>query len=109
MGTVQTKIFLKCSATAEQRTKEIGIRKVLVASVSSLFVLLSKQFLFFVALALLIACPLAWFAMSKWLDDYAYRIEISWWMFVVAGLVALFIALFTVRFPGDKSSVGKSC
>lgn len=105
-------IFISCLGllglamfTAEQRTKEIGIRKVLGASMTSLFVLLSKEFLFFVAIALLIASPLAWFAMSKWLQEYAYRIEITWSMFVIAGLVAVLIALCTVSFQAIKAAI----
>lgn len=105
-------IFISCLGllglaifTAEQRTKEIGVRKVLGASVSSLFVLLSREFLLFVVIALLIATPLAWFAMNKWLSDYAYRIEISWWMFLFAGGLAILIALFTVSFQAVKAAI----
>lgn len=105
-------IFISCLGllglamfTAEQRNKEIGIRKVLGASVSSLFVLLSKEFLSFVLIALLIATPLAWFAMNKWLTDYAYRINISMWMFVIAGLAAIAIALITVSFQAIKAAL----
>ncbi len=105
-------IFISCLGllglamfTAEQRTKEIGVRKVLGASVSSLFVLLSKEFLFFVLIALLISTPLAWWAMNKWLQEYYYRINISWWMFIIAGLIAVFIALITVSFQAIKAAV----
>jgi len=105
-------IFISCLGllglamfTAEQRTKEIGVRKVLGASISSLFVLLSKEFLVFVVIALLIATPIAWWAMHKWLQDYAYKIDISWWMFVMAGLVAILIALITVSFQAIKAAI----
>lgn len=105
-------IFISCLGllglamfTAEQRTKEIGIRKVLGASVSSLFVLLSKEFLIFVLIALLIATPVAWWAMNKWLQEYYYRINISWWMFVIAGLAAVLIALVTVSFQAIKAAI----
>src|SRR5262249_55189865 len=105
-------IFISCLGllglaifTAEQRTKEIGVRKVLGASFSSLFGLMSKEFLLFVTLALLIATPVAWFGMNKWLEEYAYRIEISWWMFLVAGVVAILIALLTVSFHALRTAI----
>jgi ABC-type antimicrobial peptide transport system permease subunit len=91
--------------TAEQRTKELGIRKVLGASPANLFSLLSKEFLQLVAIALVIASPLAWLAMNNWLQNYAYRIAISWWMFVIAGIAALAIALVTVSFQAVKSAL----
>jgi putative ABC transport system permease protein len=82
--------------TAEQRTKEIGIRKVLGASVASIIALLTKDFLKLVVLAIILATPLGYWAARQWLQDYAYRIELSWWMFAVAGCVAVVIALVTV-------------
>jgi ABC-type antimicrobial peptide transport system permease subunit len=91
--------------TAEQRTKEIGIRKVLGASIISLFSLLSKEFLMLVLVALIIATPLAWYMMYKWLEDYAYKTNISWWMFMIAGLVAIVITLFTVSFQAVKAAL----
>ncbi|MHA4807506.1 ABC transporter permease [Flavitalea flava] len=91
--------------TSEQRAKEIGIRKLLGASVSSLFSLLSREFIVLVLLSLAIATPLAWWAMYTWLQDFAYRITISWWMFGLAGLMAIFIALFTVGFQALKAAV----
>jgi ABC-type antimicrobial peptide transport system permease subunit len=91
--------------TGEQRTKEIGIRKVLGANAASLFVLLSKEFLWLVIIALLIATPVAWYAMNNWLHDFAYHASISWWMFFVAGLVALMIALITVSFNAIKAAL----
>ncbi|MFN7116219.1 MAG: ABC transporter permease [Saprospiraceae bacterium] len=81
---------------AQQRTKEIGIRKVLGASVFDLMALLSKDFLLLVAISMLIAFPASWWAMTQWLSDFAYRIEVSWWIFALAGVAALFIALMTV-------------
>ena len=88
--------------TAEQRTKEIGIRKVLGAGVLSLFILVSKEFLALVGTALLIAAPLAWYVMNKWLDSYAYRISIAWWVFALAGLIAFAITLLTISFQSVK-------
>lgn len=81
---------------AQQRTKEIGIRKVLGASISDIVTLLSKDFLLLVAIAMLIAFPISWWAMNRWLSDFAYRIEVGWWIFALAGLGALTIALVTV-------------
>ncbi len=105
-------IFISCLGllglamfTAEQRTKEIGIRKVLGASAGSVFTLLSKEFLVFVVLALIIASPLAWLMMNKWLQQYAYRTNINLWIFVLAGCFAILIALFTVSFQAIKSAV----
>ncbi|HTQ29255.1 MAG TPA: FtsX-like permease family protein, partial [Puia sp.] len=76
--------------------KEIGIRKVLGASVESIITLLSRDFLILVGLAIVIATPIAWQIMNNWLQDFAYRIDIRWWMFALAGLLALIIALTTV-------------
>jgi len=91
--------------TAQQRTKEFGIRKVLGASPATLFNLLSKEFLLLVVIALVIASPLGWLAMNKWLQNYAYKITISWWMFVIAGVAAIAIALITVSFQAIKAAV----
>ncbi len=105
-------IFISCLGllglvifTAEQRTKEIGIRKVLGASVTSVFALLSKDFLKLVIIAIVIATPLAWWAMNKWLQAFEYRIDISWWMFAIAGLLAVVIALVTVSFQAIKAAI----
>jgi predicted permease len=98
-------LFGLAAYTAEQRSKEIGIRKVLGASVSSLVKLLSKDFLRLVGISILIAVPIAWYAMENWLQDYAYRIEIDWWIFVVAGVVAILIALVTVSFQAIKAAL----
>ncbi len=91
--------------TAQKRIKEIGIRKVLGASVTSIVTLLSNDFLKLILIAVVIASPLAWWAMSKWLQDFAYRINIEWWMFAIAGLLALLIALSTVIFQAVKAAI----
>jgi putative ABC transport system permease protein len=87
------------------RTKEIGIRKVLGASVPGLVALLSKDFLVLVLVAILIASPIAWYAMSQWLSDFAYRIDMPWWAFGLAGLLAVGIALLTVSFQSIKAAL----
>jgi len=89
----------------EQRTKEIGIRKVLGASVQSVLLLVSKEFLLLVGIAFIISVPVTWWAMHVWLQDFAYRINISWWVFVVAGIVAILIALLTVSFQAVKAAI----
>lgn len=91
--------------TAEQRTREIGIRKVLGASAGSVFGLLSKEFVWLVLIALLVASPLAWLAMNSWLRNYAYHTAISWWIFVLAGALALAIALVTVSFQAMRAAL----
>ncbi len=89
-------LFGLAAFTAEQRTKEIGIRKVLGASVASIIALLSKDFLKLVGIAIVLATPLAYWGMGKWLQDFAYRVELSWWVFASAGAVAVVIAFMTV-------------
>jgi putative ABC transport system permease protein len=91
--------------SAEQRTKEIGIRKVLGASVSGIVTLLSKDFLKLVLAGIVIATPIAWWAMNKWLQDFAYRVNISAWIFIVAGVAALVIALLTVGIQAVRAAV----
>ena len=91
--------------TTHQRTKEIGIRKVLGASVSGIVRLLSKEFLKLVIIASVIAFPLAWWLMNYWLQDFAYRINISWWIFFAAGTLAVLIALATISFQAIKAAV----
>ncbi len=98
-------LFGLATYTAEQRTKEIGIRKVLGASVKQVTTMLSKEFLKLVLIACLIAFPLAWWVMSKWLQDFAYRININWYIFLIAGIVALSIALLTVSFQAIKAAI----
>jgi putative ABC transport system permease protein len=104
-------IFISCLGllgltmfTAEQRTKEIGIRKILGASLGSLFGLLSREMLIMVVAAIAIASPLAWIGMNDWfLKEYAYRVDISWWIFPLAGTLAVLIALITVSFQTIKA------
>jgi putative ABC transport system permease protein len=105
-------IFISClglfglaSFVAEQRTKEIGIRKVLGASMVNVWHLLSKDFIKLVLIALLIAIPLAWYVMHGWLQDYQYRTTISWWIFVAAGTGAIVITLITVSFQSIKAAL----
>lgn len=104
-------IFIAClglfglsAFTISQRVKEIGIRKVLGASVSTIVGLLSKDFLKLVIIAAIIAFPVAWYAMHKWLDDFAYRITIPWWVFLNAGLVSAIIAFITISFQAIKAA-----
>jgi putative ABC transport system permease protein len=89
----------------EQRTKEIGIRKVLGASVHQVVVLVSKEFLSLITIAFLVSIPVTWWAMNKWLQDYAYRINISVWVFVIAGITALIIAVVTISFQAVKAAI----
>jgi len=109
-GAVLT-IFISCIGlfglsvlSAEKRTKEIGIRKVLGASVRSVVTTLSKDFLKLVLIAMIIAIPAAWLASNKWLENYPYRISLSWWMFALAGMLVIIIALATVSFQAIKSA-----
>ncbi len=98
-------LFGLATFTAEQRTKEIGIRKVLGATVSNITGLLSKDFVKLVFIAILIASPIAFWAMNKWIQNFAYRIDISWWIFIAAGLMALAIALITISFQAIKAAI----
>jgi putative ABC transport system permease protein len=105
-------IFLAClglfglaALAAVNRTKEIGIRKVLGASVTNIVGLLSKDFLKLVALALFVATPIAWYFMHKWLQDFAYRISIGWWIFIAAGSLALILAFITIAFQAAKAGI----
>jgi putative ABC transport system permease protein len=105
-------IFIAClglfglsAFTITQRIKEIGIRKVLGADVSTIVALLSKDFLKLVLIAALIAFPIAWFAMNKWLQDFAYRSSIQWWVFLVAGIAAALVALVTISFQAIKAAL----
>jgi len=105
-------IFISCLGLlglsmymAELRMKEIGIRKVMGASVSGIVQLLSRDFLKLVLIAIVVAAPIAWWLMSKWLEDFAYRIDIQWWMFAAAGLAAVVIALITVSWQAIRAAV----
>jgi ABC-type antimicrobial peptide transport system permease subunit len=88
-----------------QRVKEIGIRKVLGASVGNIVILISKDFLWLVALAFLVAAPLAWWSMQKWLEHFAYRIDVQWWVFVVAAIVAFAIAFVTIGVQAVRAAL----
>jgi putative ABC transport system permease protein len=89
---------------AQQRVKEIGIRKVNGATVSEILSMLNKNFVGWVAIAFVVATPVAWFAMKKWLESFAYKTELSWWIFALAGLMALGIALLTVSWQSWKAA-----
>lgn len=105
-------IFIAClglfglaAFNAEKRTKEIGVRKVLGASVSQISYRLTMDFLKLVAIAILISLPIGWFAMNKWLEDFSYRIEVSWWILALAGFLAIVIAILTVSYQSIKAAI----
>jgi putative ABC transport system permease protein len=91
--------------TTEQRNKEIGIRKVLGASVSQVLILLSKEFLFLVSLAFFISIPFTWWMMHNWLNNFAYRIYISWWIFAAGGIIAVMITMITISFLSIRAAI----
>ena len=91
--------------TAQRKTKEIGIRKVLGASITDITTMLSKDFIKLVVIAFLIASPIAWYFMNQWLQDFVYRTNISWWIFAIAGLLAIMIALITVSYQAIKAAI----
>jgi len=93
------------SFTTAKRTKEIGIRKVLGASINGIFQLLSKDFIKPVLFAFCIASPIGWWAMNRWLENFAYHIDIAWWMFGLSGLIAVCIALLTVSSQAFRAAV----
>jgi len=98
-------LFGLVTYAAEQRIKEIGIRKVLGANVVNIVTMVAKDFLKLVFIASLFALPVAWWAMNRWLQDFAYRISISWWIFVLAGVIAVLIALLTISFQSVKAAL----
>ena len=98
-------LFGLVTFTAEQRTKEIGVRKVLGATVAGIVQLVSKEFLKLVLIANVIAWPIAWWIMSKWLQDFAYPIKISWWVFLIAGVSAITLTIITVSFQAIKAAL----
>ncbi|SDK02132.1 putative ABC transport system permease protein [Catalinimonas alkaloidigena] len=98
-------LFGLATFTAEQRTREIGIRKVLGASISAITLLLSKDFLKLVLIAFVVSAPLAWYVMQRWLEDFAYRTDLSWWVFALAGFLAFLIAGLTVSYQAIKASL----
>ena len=105
-------IFIAClglfglaTYSAQQRTKEIGIRKVLGASIGNIVGLLSRDFLKLVIIAAVVAFPVGWWAMHTWLQDFEYRINLSLWVFLSAGFIAVFIALFTISFQAIKAAI----
>ncbi|MFT4972115.1 MAG: putative ABC transport system permease protein, partial [Saprospiraceae bacterium] len=98
-------IFGLAAFTAQRRTKEIGIRKVLGASFNSLILLLSKDFLKLVGIALFIAIPIAWWSMNDWLNNFAYRIEVEWWVFALTGLALGSIAFLTVSYQSVRAAL----
>ena len=98
-------LFGLAAYTAEQRTKEIGVRKVLGASITGITKLLSKDFLRLVIISCLLAFPIAWWLMHNWLQNYEYRIEISWWIFLAAGITAILIASITISFQSIKAAI----
>jgi ABC-type antimicrobial peptide transport system permease subunit len=105
-------IFLSClglyglaSFMAVQRIKEVGIRKVLGASAGNIVYLFSKEFIVLITIAFAIATPIAWYYMHQWLQDYVYRINISWWLFAAGGLASIIIALATISFQAVKAAM----
>ncbi|MFC0514992.1 ABC transporter permease [Mucilaginibacter angelicae] len=98
-------LFGLAAYAAEQRNKEIGIRKVLGASVTTIVGMLSKDFIKLVFIAILISSPIAWFMMNKWLQDFAYRVNIQWWVLAIAGAVAILIAFVTISFQSIKAAL----
>jgi putative ABC transport system permease protein len=104
-------IFISClgllglsSFMTERRTKEIGIRKINGAKSKEIFTLLSGEYIIWVMISIIIACPIAWYVMNKWLQNFAYRISISLWLFILAGAIALLIAFLTVSWQSYRAA-----
>ena len=105
-------IFIAClglfglaAFNAEKRSKEIGIKKVLGASVNQITYQLSIDFLKLVGIAIIVSLPLAWYAMNKWLEEFTYRIEISWWVFAIAAFLTVAISILTVSYQSIKAAI----
>jgi putative ABC transport system permease protein len=98
-------LFGLAAFAMEQRMKEIGIRKVLGAGIGRIINLLSKDFIKLILIAIVIATPVAWYSMNKWLQDFAYRININWWVFAIAGLSAIVIAIITISYQAIKAAI----
>ena len=105
-------IFLSClglyglaSFMALQKVKEVGIRKVLGASVNNILFLFSKEFMLLIGIAFLVATPLAYYFMHRWLQDFVYRVEIAWWVIALSGIIALLIALLTISLKAIKAAI----
>jgi putative ABC transport system permease protein len=105
------KIFIAClglfslaDLNLEKRTKEIGIRKVSGAKISEVMIMLNMDFVKWIAIAFIIGCPIAWYIMHKWLENFAYKTGLSWWIFVLAGLLGLTISLITVSWQSWKAA-----
>ena len=98
-------LFGLAAYAAEQRTKEIGVRKVLGASIMNIASMLSLDFIKLVCISILIASPVAWYLMQKWLQDFAYRINIQWWVIAIAGFAAILIAFITISFQSIKAAI----
>ncbi|HLX90143.1 MAG TPA: FtsX-like permease family protein [Puia sp.] len=105
-------VFISCIGllglsmlSAEKRTKEIGIRKVLGASAGRIVAILSSDFLKLVVVSLVISIPVAWIAANKWLENFPYRVELGWWLFASAGLLVILVALITISFQSIKAAL----
>jgi putative ABC transport system permease protein len=98
-------LFGLASYSTNQRTKEIGIRKVLGAMPGNIIVILSKDLLKLIIIASLMAFPLAWWAMYKWLQNFSYRVDISWWVFLLAGSIAAIISMLTISYQAIKAAI----
>ena len=97
-------IFVIAIYDAQRRNKEIGIRKVYGARIGEIIFMLNKDFVKLVLIALVIACPVAWYAMHKWLEDFAYKVELSWWIFALAGVLAIGIAILTISWQSRRAA-----